>query len=108
MWTLKGDGVVHGVRSEVGTCSAAAMQVTRGMLEGGKGDGRVMTRQRCVWCVRSWWKNVGRSAGKEGTSLACGGCGRDSLFLVWWWVCCWGSCNHAIMPIMCHVSSSIA
>ena len=64
---------MRGVRSEVGTCSAAAMQATRGASEEGEGEGRVATRQRCVWCVRSWWKNVGRSAGKEGASSACGG-----------------------------------
>ena len=33
-------------------------------------DGRVAIRQRWVWCVRSWWKKVGRKAGKEGASSA--------------------------------------
>ena len=33
-------------------------------------DGKVAIRQRWVWCVRSWWKNVGRKAGKEGASSA--------------------------------------
>ena len=34
-------------------------------------DGKVAIRPRWVWCVRSWWKNVGRKAGKEGASSAC-------------------------------------
>lgn len=33
-------------------------------------DGKVASKQRCVWCVRSWWKNVGRNAGKEGANSA--------------------------------------
>ena len=33
-------------------------------------DGKVAIRQRWVWCVRSWWKNVGRKAGKDGASSA--------------------------------------
>jgi hypothetical protein len=54
------------VRSEVGTCRAVAMQAT-GLFE----EGRVAIRQRCVWCVRSWWKNVGRREGKDGESSVC-------------------------------------
>jgi hypothetical protein len=48
------------------------MHPTMGAGLSGEG-GRVAIRQRWVWCVRSWWKNVGRSAGKEGASSACGG-----------------------------------
>jgi hypothetical protein len=33
-------------------------------------DGKVATRERWVWDVRSWWKNVGRKGGLEGASSA--------------------------------------
>ena len=61
-----GGGARFGVRSEVSTCTAAAMHAT-GLLD----DGRVATRQRCVGCVRNWWKNAGRRAGADGNSSAC-------------------------------------
>jgi hypothetical protein len=74
-WTSRGRGAEaemplreDEVRSEVGTWSAAAMQPMMG--PGLSEVGRVAMRQRCVWCVRSWWKNVGRSAGKDGASSA--------------------------------------
>jgi hypothetical protein len=61
--TSMGGGGAREARSEVRTWKAAAMQAT-GFSE----DGRVATRQRWVGCVRSWWKNVGRKAGKEGAN----------------------------------------
>jgi hypothetical protein len=35
-------------------------------------EGGVATRQMCVGWVRSWWKNVGRKAGKEGANSVYG------------------------------------
>jgi hypothetical protein len=49
---------LRGVRSDVRTCRAAAMQAM-GLSE----DGKVAIRERWVWDVRSWWKNVGRKGG---------------------------------------------
>jgi len=65
--TSKESGVERDVRSDVGTWRAAAMQAM-GLSE----EGRVAIRPRCVGWVRSWWKNVGRSVGKEGASSAWG------------------------------------
>jgi hypothetical protein len=62
--SVRGDGAVHKVRSDMGTCRVAAMQVM-GLSE----DGKVAIRHRWVWCVRSWWKNIWRKGGKEGVRI---------------------------------------
>lgn len=53
--SMGGGGEPFSVRSEVDTRTAAAM-LAIGLLD----DGSVTTRQRCVGCVRNWWKNTRR------------------------------------------------
>jgi hypothetical protein len=67
MRTSSGGGGACVVRSEVRTWKAAAMQATGFSEESG-----VAIRQMCVGWVRSWWKNVGRKAGKEGANSVWG------------------------------------